>query len=47
VKKELTSRKLTLSRETLQSLDTTHLEAVVAGAHTLVTSCGVPRTCTC
>jgi natural product precursor len=46
VKKELTLRKLTLNRETLQSLDTQDLQAVAGGA-TVATSCGVPRTCTC
>lgn len=47
MKKEITPRKLTLNRETLQSLDTAHLEAVAGGAHTVITSCTVPRTCTC
>ncbi len=47
MKKDLKIQKLTLTRETIQSLDTARLEAVAGGAHTLVTSCGVPRTCTC
>ncbi len=47
MKKELTPRKLTLNRETLQNLDTNHLQAVAGGAKTLITSCTVPRTCTC
>ena len=47
MKKESALRKLTLNRETIQSLDPAQLEAVAGGAPTVVTSCTVPRTCTC
>ena len=46
MKKDLKVQKLTLTRETIQSLDTERLPDVAGGA-TIFTSCGVRRTCTC